>query len=76
MFAFNVELTDTFGDESNYSWVKIAELSSGKDTRRSIVRKAKEWAGYTGLHCKVEDFGDLIKIIPRGICHVMFITYD
>ena len=76
MFAFNVELTDTFGGESNYALVKRAELSSRKDTRLSIVRKAKEWAGYTGLHCKVEDFGDVIKIIPRGTCHVMFITYD
>ena len=75
MCTFNVELTDTFGGESNYSWVKREQLTSNKDTMRSIIQKAKEWAGYTGLPCKVENYGDMIRLAPRGICHVMFITF-
>ena len=76
MTTFNIELTDTFGGESNYSWVKRTELTTKKSSRRAIIQAAKAWAGYTGLRCIVEDFGDMIKLRPRGICHVMFITFE
>jgi hypothetical protein len=74
MTTFNIELTDTFAGESNYSWVKRTELTTKKSSRRAIVQAAKAWAGYTGLRCIVEDFGDMITLRPQGICHIMFIT--
>jgi len=76
MNTFNIELTDTFGGESNYSWVKRDHLTTKKSSRRAIVQKAKAWAGFTGLRCVVDDFGDMISIKPNGICQIAFITFD
>jgi len=72
----NLEHTDTFGGESNYSWVRRHTLDlPDTATDRTIVQKAKAWADLTGLRCRVEKFGDMIAIYPRGICHVIFVTF-
>jgi hypothetical protein len=42
---------------------------------RAIVRRAKAWAGLSGIRSRVEKMGDLIAIWPVGICHVVFITF-
>ena len=73
---FQVELTDTYGGESNYSWVKRTSLESNSDSQRSIVQKAKAWCGFTGIPARVENYGDMIAIYPRGICQVAFVTFD
>jgi len=72
------EMTDTYGGESNYSWVKRAEHDlPEKTTDRAIVRRAKAWAGWTGHRCKVESYCDnMIQIKPSGICQILFITFD
>jgi hypothetical protein len=69
-----IEHTDTFGGESNYSWVRRTEIPNNK-SRRSIVRQAKKFAGITNVRCVVDDFGDLIAIRPRGLCQVVFCTW-
>jgi hypothetical protein len=76
MTTFNIELTDTFGGESNYSWVERSELTTKTDSRLAIVRKAKAWWGINGLRATVADYGDMIEIRPAGICQVAFITFD
>lgn len=75
MADFDLELTDTFGGEANYSWVRrgIVTVASGK--RRTIVCAAKAWAGWTGTPCEVEDYSDSLTIRPRGICQVLFVTW-
>jgi hypothetical protein len=72
----NFEHTDTFGGESNYSWVR-RDTVEAPDTLsdRAIVRRAKAWAGLSGIRSRVEKMGDLIAIWPVGICHVVFITF-
>lgn len=72
-----VEVTDTFGGESNYSWVRRTELTL-KDgaSDRAIVRAAKAWAEWSGVRCNVTKYGDMIEIRPRGVCQVMFITFE
>lgn len=72
------EHTDTFGGEANYSWVRrhsFANLTPDL-TDLQIVRRAKAWAGLTGIRCRVEHYGDMTAIYPSGICHVVFITYS
>lgn len=73
----HLEMTDTFGGEANYSWVKRHALD-GHDTvtRRQAVMAAKAWAGWTGLRCKTEDCGGMVAIRPCGICQVLFITWE
>jgi hypothetical protein len=75
--SMQMELTDTFGGEANYCWVRRAPLPPCKQTQRGIVRAAKTWAGWTGLHCTVESYGGTeYRITPRGLCQVLFITWE
>ena len=73
--TYNLELTDTFCGEANYSWVKRDTLDMPDNaSRRMIVRRAKAWAGMTGQRCEVYDSGDMIDVRPRGHCVVLFVT--
>jgi hypothetical protein len=72
----NFEHTDTFAGESNYSWVRRETIdASDALSDRAIVRRAKAWAGLSGVRSRVEKMGDMIAIHPRGICHVVFVTF-
>ena len=71
-----VELTDTFGGEANYSWVKRAEFVCDGMTDRQIERKAREEIGLTGVRCKREDLGDMVAWYPHNSCTVAFLTFD
>lgn len=74
--AIQFEHTDTFGGEANYCWVKRAHLIGANNlSDRALVRKAKAWAGLTGMRCETSICGDMIEIRPRGICQVLFINY-
>ena len=75
MITFNIELTDTFGGEANYSWVKRAKLDV-KDTKRAIIQKAKAWAGFTGIRCDVDRHDSFIIIKPRGLCQIVFVNIE
>ena len=92
MNQYQIEVTDTFGGEANYSWVKRETLTmpelthygydgssnytkANKAYRRQLVRKAKAIAGWTGWPCKVEDWGDTLRIEPRGACMVAFVEW-
>ena len=93
MNIYQVEVTDAFGGDANYSYVwretiTMPELTHyGYDGatnyvkastayRRQLVRKAKAVAGWTGGKCTVEDYGDMIRIEPRGVCMVAFVTLE
>jgi hypothetical protein len=70
----NVEVTDTFSGEANYSWVRRYSVdASSSDT--AIIRRAKAAAGWNGIRCTKENYGDMIKLKPSGMCQVMFITF-
>lgn len=75
--AYQIEITDTFGGDANYSWVhwKYFEASP-QASRRALVRRAKALAGWTGARCEVTDFGDTIEIRPRGAAMVAFVTWS
>ena len=72
--SYKYELTDTFGGESNYSWVKRGSVNAHSDL--AAVRKVKKELGMSGLQCRRVDMGETIALYPYGICHVLFITPD
>ena len=74
--SMQMELTDTFGGEANYYWVRRAPLPPCKQTQRGMVRAAKAWAGWQGIPCTIENYGDMLRINPRGMCQVLFITWE
>ena len=70
-----IEMTDTFGGEANYCWVKRASVQI-KDfaSTRSVVRAVKRELGMTGRH-ETENYGDRLVIRPRGACVVIFVDF-
>jgi hypothetical protein len=76
MGTWNIEVTDTFGGEANYSWVRryTVELPEGSP-RAAIKRAAKRVAGMTGERGAWDDYGDRYTFHPRGACVVMFVSY-
>ena len=72
---FNIEITDTFGGEANYSWVRRHSIEAPeKITALALVRRAKRKAEWNGIRCKVSRCGDTIEIRPVGMCCVLFIV--
>ena len=76
LHTYEVEHTDTFGGEANYCWVKRCEVKLGEgESKLALVTRAKKAIGLTGVRCKREDFGDMIRLTPVGRAEVVFITY-
>jgi hypothetical protein len=71
------ELTDTFGREANYSWVKRETIQVPDGTPDKLtIALAREWAGW-GVRSEIDRFNDsadTIALRPRGRCEVLFIT--
>jgi len=72
---WDLELTDTFGGQANYSWVRreTLQLPAGA-SRLRIIRAAKAALGLTGTPCRTFDHGDSYELRPYGSCTVAFIT--
>lgn len=51
MFKWDVEVTDTFGGEANYCWVKRETIYA--NSRKAIIDKVKDVAGWTDW-CRVK----------------------
>lgn len=79
--TYQIEITDTFGGEANYSWVKRYDLpldlyEDGRRRAKRLIRAAKRAAGWTGMRCAVEDYGDGFTLRPAGRgapCVIMFV---
>lgn len=70
------EMTDTFGGEANYCWVKRGTIETTDDiSNLAIMRRIKKEIGWNGYRCAVDNFGDMLAIWPAGICQVCFITF-
>lgn len=74
---YNIEVTDTFGGEANYSWVRRYTLDL-MDTINdyALVRKVKREIGWSGKRCLTVPYGDMIEIRPYGECVVAFVTWS
>jgi hypothetical protein len=67
MTAYNFILTDTFGGEPNYSWVKRFQCNADSDL--SALRKASEYFGLQGR--LIRAFEDTWNI--KKACMVLYI---
>lgn len=72
---YNLEYTDTFGGEANYSWVRRATIEAPSDiSDLALVRRAKRALDLSGVSCRRESWGDTIALRPYGSCTIAFIT--
>ena len=70
-----VEYTDTFGGEANYTWVRRETLTiPQKLSGRAIMRRAKAAMGLSGVRGRSSSHGDSWEFRPYGSCTVMFAT--
>lgn len=78
MTKWNVEHTDTFAGEANYSWVVRESFDMPDDaTQRQIVRKAKELIGETGNPHRTDHYnGDTYQLDYPGRCVRTFIVAE
>lgn len=75
MTTFNCELTDTFGGEANYAWVRRAEITLPDGASDlAVVRAGKAALGLTGVRCRTSGHGDMLELRPYGTCTVAFIS--
>jgi hypothetical protein len=71
------ELTDTFGGQANYSWVKRGEFEMASDaTQSQIMRRVKAELDLTGQRFRVESNGDMLTFKPTGCCMIGFVTFE
>lgn len=71
-----VEHTDTFGGEANYSWVTRKRFTVPEEfSDRAIITKAKDVLGLNDIRHKRSDLGDMIRLDLVGMCQVVFITF-
>lgn len=74
-YILDVEYTDTFSGQANYSWVKRKELTvpQGRPARE-VMRRAKAAMGLTGVRGRSYHYGDMMEFRPYRSCTVMFAT--
>lgn len=71
-----VEYTDTFGGEANYSWVKRFELTVPNTLRDSTLKRiAKELCGLTDARGTWDECGDALRFKPANSNTVLFISF-
>lgn len=70
MHTFTIEITDTFGGEANYSWVR-RYTHKAKSFQAAITWVAKN---YGGKWRKQIECGDYCQYKQSGACVTAFIT--
>lgn len=79
MQKINVEYTDTFAGQANYSWVQRMTLEAPDGVSdRAIVRRVKKLLDMTGVRfSRREHYGDTIALWhPEGCATVLFISWE
>ena len=72
--SLQIEYTDTFGGEANYSWCHRWH-SRDVMSAWAEIRLAKSLCGLTGVRCRKVNLGETIALYPAGMCRVVFISY-
>ena len=77
--AYAVEVTDTFGGEANYCWVRRYAVDGTSAKAAQLVRRAKKAAGWSGMRTVTDSHGDGFTVRPvgrRAPCWIMFINWQ
>ena len=73
----DIEYTDTFSGEANYSWCKRQTVEMPENaTNRMILRRAKKEMQLSGMQGVTSNSGDMISFKPYGSCTILFITFN
>ena len=78
MIKFDVEKTDTYGGEANYSWVERTTIDVSREASQAqIMRLAKRAVGMAGVRGRTTQMGGIegYEFRPYGACVVLFVTF-
>lgn len=71
--VWEVEYTDTFGGQANYSWVDRQTVEFREnEADRATARRLKAAVGLNGVRGRSYWHGDEYEFRPYGSCTVMF----
>jgi hypothetical protein len=68
-----VEITDTFGGDANYSWVRRFKVPAAS-MRQALTLAKHEYFGYMPRH-KTSDYGDMVRADFAGMCVCAFVQW-
>ena len=71
---YTVEMTDTFGGEANYSWVKRNDIEA--DSHKQAITKFKKLHDITARHKLDMDCCDMRRVSFDGTCICIFSTMN
>ena len=69
---YKVDVTDTFGSEANYSWVRRYRVKA-RSVRGAITAVARQYGGGFRL---AWEHGDDARYNLRGACVCAFVSFD
>ncbi len=72
MTQVEVTVTDTYGGELNYSWVRRYNVSPKQWTRRAIAHAAKAAAGMAGVRGRSSWDGECYEFRPYRACVALY----
>ena len=73
MVTWDIEVTDTFSGQANYSWVdRYAIRTPGGISYLALVRRIKSVTGYSGIRGHTYVSGDFVEIRFPERCVVIF----
>ena len=72
---FEIEVTDTFGGEANYTWVRRAAVDlPARVTNRAIIKAVRQVAGWpVTVRVTVSPMGDSWEVRPTGLNQIAFV---
>lgn len=77
MLRIDAELTDTFGGEANYSWVRREKITLPDNASdRLIMKRAKDAVLLTGVRGRWTSYGEQLTFQPYGRCIILFVNVD
>lgn len=71
MHTFNIEVTDTYGGEANYCWVRRFTIKA-KSFRGAINALARQYGGQWRIDYTT---GDIARYNQRGACVCAFVEH-
>lgn len=77
MMTMHVELTDLFGGEANYAWVRSESVNIPDNASdRYIITLAKNLVDMRGVRHKKEHYGDEITLRFPNANVILFISFE
>ena len=72
---FNIEVTDTFGGEANYCWVRRTAVElPAYPTNRALAKAVRELADWpVSVRITITHQGDGWEVRPAGLCQVAYV---